>query len=98
MNFSIFSQDQTDLSEARFKKIILMSDADVDGSHIRALHLGALYVINPLIISSGMVYLANPPLYEIRIGSDKKAKRNLFATKKTLLILKLNVFISQLLK
>ena len=65
---------QTDLSHSNYGKIILMQDADVDGGHIRALHIGALHEINPLILSSGMVYLANPPLYEVLIDekSDKK--------------------------
>ena len=89
---------QTDLSEARFKKIILMSDADVDGSHIRALHLGALYVINPLIISSGMVYLANPPLYEIRIGNDKKAKKKFVRNKEDFIDFKIECLYKPTLK
>lgn len=65
---------QTDISTAHYGKIILMQDADVDGGHIRALHIGALHEINPLILESGMVYLANPPLYEVMLDekSDKK--------------------------
>ena len=56
---------QEDLSTANFGKIILMNDADIDGGHIQALHLGGLHTLNPRIIESGMVYLSNPPLYEI---------------------------------
>lgn len=56
---------QEDLSTANFGKIILMNDADIDGGHIQALHLGGLHTLNPRIIESGMVYISNPPLYEI---------------------------------
>mgnify|MGYP000899706552 FL=1 len=70
------SPTQTDLSTANYGKIILMQDADTHGDHIRALHIGGLYAINPLIIESGMVYLANPPLYEITFGNKKKFVRS----------------------
>lgn len=75
---------QTDLSTSSYGKIILMQDADVDGGHIRALHIGGLYAINPLIIESGMVYLANPPLYEIEL--DDKSKSKIFVRSKSELI------------
>jgi DNA gyrase subunit B len=71
---------QTDLSTARYGKIILCQDADIDGGHIRALHIGALYQINPLIITTGMVYIANPPLYEVTF--DDRDKRKLFIRSK----------------
>ena len=75
---------QTDLSTANYGKIILMQDADVDGGHIRALHIGALHEINPRIIDSGMVYLANPPLYEIIL--DEKTDKKKFVRSKPELI------------
>lgn len=75
---------QTDLSTANYGKIILMQDADVDGGHIRALHIGALHEINPRIIDSGMVYLANPPLYEILL--DEKTDKKKFVRTKPELI------------
>lgn len=62
---------QTDLSTANFGKIILMNDADIDGGHIQCLHISNLYNLNPLIITSGMLYIANPPLYELDISSAK---------------------------
>lgn len=62
----------TDMSKARYSKIIIATDADADGYHIRSIHLNNLYIINPLIIESGMVWLANPPLYSMEIGSKKR--------------------------
>lgn len=60
----------TDMSAARFKKIVIATDADPDGYHIAALHLNNLYILNPRIIESGMVWIAKPPLYSMEI--DKK--------------------------
>lgn len=60
----------TDFSKRRFGKIIIATDADSDGYHIRELHLNNLYIINPKIISSGMVWIANPPLYSIQISEN----------------------------
>lgn len=75
---------QTDLSTCNYGKIILMQDADVDGGHIRALHIGALLEINPRILESGMVYLANPPLYEVSL--DPKSEKKKFIRSKRDLI------------
>ena len=66
---------QEDLSNAQFGKIILMNDADIDGGHIQALHIGGLWTLNPRIITSGMVYLANPPLYVIKDPNGKKGNK-----------------------
>jgi DNA gyrase/topoisomerase IV subunit B len=57
-----------------------MQDADVDGGHIRALHIGALHEINPKILESGMVYMANPPLYEV-VLDEKSDKKKFIRTK-----------------
>ena len=77
---------QEDLSTASFGKIILTNDADIDGGHIRSLHLGALHALNPRIITSGMVYLANPPLYEVTISEkDKKEKHKYIQDKPSLI-------------
>lgn len=62
----------TDMSSARFNKIIIATDADPDGYHIRSIHLNNLYIINPRIIESGMVWLANPPLYSMEISKNKR--------------------------
>ncbi len=60
-----------DLSKMNFKCIGLMADADPDGYHILTLLLGNLYKINPLLLESGRIWLANPPLYvmETKNGS-----------------------------
>lgn len=58
--------EEFDLSDIRYKKLILMSDADVDGAHIRTLLLTFLYRHMTPLIEAGYVYAAQPPLYRIR--------------------------------
>ena len=76
---------QEDLSSAAFSKIILMNDADIDGGHIQALHIGGLYSLNPRIITSGMVYIANPPLYEVAFGNNENRKYRYIQDKNSLI-------------
>ena len=80
--------EQMDISKLRYHRIIIMTDADVDGAHIRTLLLTFFYRYYPTLITAGHILIAQPPLYSLKYGKNMKYAYNDEEKEKILLEIK----------